>query len=58
MNDAATETEIIGTRQAAEMLGVSPAAVRGMIHRGELRAEKASGWYLLDRADAEALAKR
>ena len=50
MNDATTAIEIIGTRQAAEMLGVSPAAVRGLIHRGERRAQKLGGWFLVRRS--------
>lgn len=46
------------TSQAAKILGKSPGTVRAMIRRGELRAEKTGGMYILYRADVEALVQR
>jgi excisionase family DNA binding protein len=51
-----TITTPIGTSEAARILGKSQAQVRAMIRRGELKpTQKVGGWWLVDRAQVEAL---
>ncbi len=45
------------TREAAQLLELTPAAVRAMEQRGELAAERVSGTRLFDRALVEAKAR-
>lgn len=51
-------TDFLTSAGASRLLGVTPATVRQMERRGELKALRANGIRLFRKADVERLAKR
>lgn len=54
--DATSGVDVMTTKQAAELLGMSQSAVRRMVHRGELWGAKVAGSLYLYRPEVAALA--
>jgi excisionase family DNA binding protein len=52
------EKDLLGTSEAAALLGVSARRILKMIENGQLAAQRVGGFSVLDRADVEKLRDR